>query len=46
MQLLSVIRDECGTIRRYCKDMSDEEVDELLQKHPEWYRAYEDQANG
>ena len=28
--------DECGTVRKYCSDLSETEIEDLLINHPEW----------
>ena len=30
------IVDECGEVRYWCKDMSNEEIYDILKSHPEW----------
>ena len=36
MEYKTAIIDECGKVMFWCIDMSDEEVDEVLDIHPEW----------
>ena len=33
----SVIRDECGDVVLYCKDYTQQQIDEILVTHEEYY---------
>ena len=35
-EYISVIIDECGSIRAYCSNYSDDEIISILNDHPEW----------
>lgn len=37
MELRGIIVDECGTVRKFCDDYSESEIEEILENHPEWY---------
>lgn len=37
-EYISVIVDECGSVRAYCSDYSDDEIISILNDHPEWLR--------
>ena len=37
MEYRNVICDECGTVRAYCSEYSDTEIEKILEDHPEWY---------
>lgn len=41
MEYESVIRDECGDIVYACAGLSYDEIDEILENHPEWYLSEE-----
>jgi nucleoside-triphosphatase THEP1 len=32
-----VIVDECGEVMEYISDLLEEEVEEILEEHPEWW---------
>lgn len=32
----SVICDECGTIRKFCENLTDSEIENILKNCPEW----------
>lgn len=34
---ISVICDECNTIKKYCSKYTEVEIDEILANHPEWH---------
>lgn len=36
MEMQSVIKDECGTVVRFCNDYSEAQNEEFLQEHPEY----------
>ena len=36
-QYRTAIVDECGTVRAWCDDLTDEEQEEILASHEEWY---------
>lgn len=46
MEYKSIICDECGTIRKICENLKEEEIEDILSNHPEWrleaIEAYED----
>lgn len=35
-EYISVIVDECGSIRAYCSDYSDDDIINILYQYPEW----------
>lgn len=37
MEFVTVIRDELGTVVRNCSDMTEGEIEIVLENHPEWY---------
>lgn len=39
MEYESCIKDECGNVILYCENKTEEEIDEILEQHPEWYRS-------
>jgi hypothetical protein len=39
-EYISVIVDECGSIRAYCSDYSDDDIMNILYQHPEWSQRY------
>lgn len=36
MEYRTAIMDECGCVVGWCIDMSDDEIDNVLSKHPEY----------
>lgn len=36
MEFRRAIVDECGCIMKWCSDMSEDEISETLDNHPEW----------
>lgn len=41
MEFVSCIKDECGCVVALCAKMSQQEIDEILDNHPEWYLGCE-----
>lgn len=37
LEFKNVIFDECGCIRYWCSEMTEEEIEEVLENHPEWW---------
>ena len=41
MEFLSVIRNECGEIVRYCSNYTHSQNEKFLEDHPEYYLSSE-----
>lgn len=39
MEYMSVIKNELGEVMRYCCEYSDEDNEQYLEQHPEYYRS-------
>lgn len=37
MEYVSVIKNECGEIVRYCSNMTEQEISNYIEQHPEYY---------
>lgn len=37
MEYVTVICDECGTIKAFVQNLCDNEIENILSNHPEWY---------